>query len=255
MKRTIILGSILLAGSAILTTSCKKQEKGEEKADSTAVVSQKEEAKEDIPAEAEEEPGYASLDLQTFNLRGKVKDVKEYYNDEKQPARVLGFDQQGRLTTMTSFSFEGPVTVQYVYKNATSFEGDFKENEGPYARTELRRDKQNRLIAVPTSEFEYAPDGKLKEYSLSGWEDGTTYTKLTFDEKGNILTEEYKGEGEGSEWVGDNKYEYTAFDEKGNWTRCKVSDTGCFYDMSESADGKERETNVSTRRRVITYYE
>ncbi len=255
MKKTIILGSILLAGSAILNTSCKKQEKAEEKADSTAVVSQKEEAKEDTPAEAEEEPEYASADLQTFNLRGKVKDVKEYYNDEKEPAQVLGFDQLGRLTTMTAYSFEGPVTMQYIYKNETSFEGEFKEIEGPYARTELQRDKQNRLTTIPCSEFEYAPDGKLKEYSVSGWEDGTTFTKLTFDEKGNILTEEYSGAGEGSEWVGNKKYEYTAFDEKGNWTRYKVSDTGCFYDMGESPDDKERETNVSTRRRVITYYE
>lgn len=248
--------SVLATVFSLLTTSCNKQQKEEAKTDSTAVAQQTETKAEEPVAEVEEEkPEFASLDLQTFNLRGQVKEVKEYRDKEKEPFRLLGFDKLGRITTMLAYKFQGPVPVQYIYKNETSFEGDFKTDEEDYVNTNLERDKQNRLTNIPNMGFEYDADGKLKGYDISGWEDGTSFTQLTFDDKGNVLTNKYSGAGEGCEWVGTQKIEYTAFDEKGNWTNCKISDTGCFCDMDENPDDMPKETNKSTRRRVITYYE
>ena len=245
MRKTILLTAIV-ATCMMMNTSCKKTETNNN-TDSTAVAANKVE-------EIAEEPKceFESLDLQTFNLHGKVKRVETYWGDNDKTDDVLEFDEHGRLYIMTAQSFEGPVEETFNYSTATGFEGEFNELEGGYASMNMQRDEQHRLTHTCCQTFMYDDEGRLKSYETTGWEASTEYTDFTFDDKGNILTATYNGDGEGMEWQGNTTYKYTAFDEHGNWTSCEITEVGSYQNFDEEPGSAE--TTESSKRRVITYY-
>lgn len=253
MKKVMIFAVASVLGTLLTITSCKK---GEEKK-----TENKEQAK-DAPQQSDgestepmDEPRsvYYSIDLQTYNLRGPVKSVEEYREGENEPFNVLGFDEHGRLTKMSAYTFEGPVTVTYQYSKETGFEGDFLDEGGMYCQKTLERDEKNRIIFVPTGGFTYDECNRWKEYIYGGWEDATTFKPETFDDMGNVLKETFEGAGEGMEWCGNNTYEYTQFDDHNNWTERKSISYESMYDFDTKPETYEESTGM--RRRVITYYE
>lgn len=240
MKKTLFCAAIVAIAFGM--TSCKntKQEPAndtEQKADSTVVVEEK----------AEPESEYKSLDLNCLNLRGHVSEVKTYKEKNPDYSDFLAFDEQGRLYKMTTYAFEGPVVVTFKYRDATSFEGDFVDDQEEYSRQVLERDDQHRIIFYGTKGIVYGEGCQWKTREDGGWEDSTTFTVQQFDEQGNIVKETFEGCGEGMEWSGESTYEYLETDAQGNWTKRKCIEKISEYDFGEKPGKYDKYETIEIR--------
>ena len=210
-------------------------------------------------------------DARSFGLLGDVKEVyltqttlsstNEMYEVVDEPGvenLEFTFDAQGRVT----LDMYGSV---YEYNDA----GEFVLGDSEF--TELERDEKGRLAAYDNTNLEW---DELEEFDiehffayrfgdddqnrviseeLTGWE-WINVCEYTFD--GNKVypaSGTFESDAEGWTEEGDIRFEYTAFDAKGNWTeRIKTVNTkGYDFDDEENA---ETWTDVVKQVRRIVYW-
>lgn len=187
----------------------------------TGQVAQETESQEEVPV--------AGIgDLAAYELRGKVKTCK--WKGEHGTETTYTFDQEGHLTKIDS-------------------------NQASDIFSELKRDKQGRLLSYVAGDFDcyeasrYTYDstsGLLKTISNECPDSGSDVTTYIYDNKGYAVKMEVKGSrgemGEEPEPYESTKtFTYDGFDSKGNWTLRKGKDS--------------TEKTEWTETRVITYFE
>lgn len=201
---------------------------------------------------------FHSTDLSTFFLQGKVKTMTQ--NDQ-----TMTFDEQGRLMEV-KMEYPGvdiePKILQISYEKmpgGTVVGGSI-----------VRRDNDGRLLWIGGTNPNACSgeEGFHYEYNEQGitnkrWYDsGECYAMLTYElvklneqdlpiqETSSVADEEY-------EETATIDYDYTAFDDHGNWTERKVK-MNIKTTEYNGDDGNEKVTSENkeqTEKRVITYYE
>lgn len=205
---------------------------GETEKDSTELTADTNSATGQVAQETEEAPVAGIGDLAAYELRGKVKTCR--WKGECGTALTntitYTFDQKGHLTKIDS-------------------------NQVGDIFSELKRDKQGRLLSYVAGDFDcyeasrYTYDstsGLLKTISNECPDSGSDVTTYIYDSKGYAVKMEVKGSrgemGEEPEpYESVKTFTYDSFDSKGNWTLRKGKDS--------------TEKTEWTETRVITYYE
>ena len=171
---------------------------------------------------------FESPDLQTYNLRGHVKnfDINAYNfgeEEDKYCKEHLDFDDNGRCV------IDGDITV--------------KRNSEGYII----------LIDAGLDGEEYEYDRNWRVTSRKKWSTSTQIERfIRFDGDGNPIESELYGEPDpenngDDKPFGKNKYEYIEKDSHGNWTLRSVER----IETSYSSYGEDREW---MEERVIEYY-
>lgn len=244
MKKTVFMLS--MSSLLILNTACNKQKSNEQNTDTVAVEDKLPEAKETETKEAQ----YLSVDLQTYNLHGQVKDVEIFHDQMEVPNDYYSFDRQGRIIKTVAQSFEGTISANYKYEDESSFKGEFENKEQLEENGQdasIKRDDKNRILSLPTREYTYDEQGRVKTYNERGWESMDEFVVVKFNDNNDELETTYTGGGEGMEWSGTTTYEYTQYDDHGNWTECTTT--------TQQKMDDENETIKQHVVRKITYHE
>lgn len=200
----------------------------------------------------EEQVTFTSADRKTFGLKGDVKECKgNSFGD-------LRFDEQGRLC-----GIEG-IEVKYtgdgndsgeVYFGPTKLYDFAKGVMSDY----FKRDENGLLtllVADPTGfAFTYDDSGFCSEMETG---DGQmiVFKSHGLDADGKPASGEFNIVDDMGENVSEVTYEYTKFDDKGNWTERTKTITKETYKSWETEETSVSTPNVSeVEKRVITYYE
>lgn len=158
-----------------------------------------------------------STDLHFFELRGPVKSMTV-------SSTVFLFDTDGKL-----LSIDGK--KPFVNEHRT-----IEDEEDFY----YMRDDKGNIVDVEGWEYsqQFTWKDNVIEYRYEQSEGDNSATTYTYDVKGNIIklvTKMWEEGEDGSAQFYVQEYEYTKWDDHGNWIECKVND--------------------EPRTRVITYYE
>ena len=101
--------------------------------------------------------------------------------------------------------------------------------------------------------FEYDAAGRPVTEEMYGWEWGTTYTNVFEGKKVYPASATFEGGYEGIEEKGTVKYDYSAFDRRGNWTERTVTTVTQSWEEGRE-DEVETLTEERLERRTIKYW-
>lgn len=266
MKKNLFI--LMVASVTMLSlTGCQKIKKliGKEDAspvaDTTAVVNA--EPEERVP----EEPTYDKTDLTSFGLTGHVKTVvtkiytakpqgdklvklEMFHNDEKEP---------------TAFTEAGVVTRD-AFGNPYFYDAKGKFIKGRSKASVMKRNDKGQIIFYENREssnhwegynydIEYDSQGRMKEFTYTGWEEIFTYT-LSYDGDNIYPSSQYmEGQATADLFKSEFTFRYLSFDEVGNWTErevWKINHEG----VEDGSDNPEMDTSheYQIETREITYY-
>lgn len=210
-----------------------------------------------------------SPDIHAYGLKGDVREVRLsvlLINDEPGEENILVADED----LLMAFDEQGRV-IQDDYGNKYTYDAD-GQYAGPYADfVEVVRDPKGRLLSynntgIREEDFEdfdvmsycdltreYDARGRVVTETYNGWEWG--YTVNYVYENDHIWPAVMSTDGfvEGfHERIG-NTFEYLDFDDRGNWTRRRVTsvNTSCEDGFEEEA---ETFTQTTIETRTITYW-
>lgn len=190
----------------------------------------------------EESEEFLGVDLAMFDLKGHVKQV-EYPRDNNQPngpALICKFDEDGKLVSGTLLEL-------------------FNYHPDPIA-LKPQRNEEGKIVSFIESRDTFTPvffdNGKIQTIDMCLPTMGCMSYNYSMDNYGVISsgTTEVSVHGYRSKIF--SEYEYTKYDDKGNWIERKVSGTS--YEYSYNEDGEEVEEKedfsggIETRR--IIYY-
>ncbi|MCR5352446.1 MAG: hypothetical protein K6E35_08170 [Bacteroidales bacterium] len=213
-----------------------------------------------------------SADVRTFGMTGPVKEVfqavtlisEDGVEQEAAPVAetlLMSFDEQGRVT----LDLFGNV---YVYDEAGNFV------QGNHEITVMERDPKGRILTYDSTRVPddmdydgfsleqffcvtFGYDGKNRPVleDHGGWEWETVIDRNFQGNKVYPESERFSGGFEDVVEEGTIHYEYTAFDDRGNWTERTVTKvTVTTEDLWEEKTEQQTETLVTRERRTIHYW-
>lgn len=191
-----------------------------------------------------EEEDFIGVDLAMFDLKGHVKQV-EYPRDKDQPngpAFVCKFDEEGKLVSGTLLEF-------------------FEFHPNP---TDLKpqRNEEGKIVSFNDSEIDatFTPvfhnNGKIMALDVCLPTMGCMSYNYTMDSYGVISNGSTEVSVHGYRSKIFSEYEYTKYDDKGNWIERKVSGTSYEYNYNEDGEEVEEKEEFSggiETRRIIYY--
>ncbi|MCQ2974211.1 MAG: hypothetical protein MJ211_05305 [Bacteroidales bacterium] len=138
--------------------------------------------------------GFVMADGKTFDLKGKVKEVKVLFSDEYIPDYTLNFDNEGKLV---SCSLSENVNAERKDNKLFSYQN------GDYSYT-----------------FEYNDNGfPIKKEELC--EEALLIYELTYNENDELISEVFETGSPDDPYV--HKFVIEETDAKGNWTKRKMN--------------------------------
>jgi len=176
-------------------------------------------------------------DARTFGLVGDVMEVTQTMMliDSQDGETVITEDQR-----VAAFDDAGRVTLD-PYQNIYEYDEDGVFTDGGVPETVMVRDAKGRIETYDNTgydeyedddfdvmeycslQFTYDAKGRPAQIELGYWEG---YQEQSFVYEGNQVypsSSTIKGGSEGYNEESTETYEYTKFDEKGNWTECVVT--------------------------------
>jgi len=200
-------------------------------------------------------------DVHTFGMKGRVKEVRLSVADLLSANEEDSWLEDNKLEM--TFDEDGRVTLDF-YENVYEYDETGKFLKGVTDYAAIERDKEGRIVkysqvkdeeddAQFTYNIKYDEKGRMAEVNLLLWE--STYTEKMSYTGDNPYFDKIvmKGDDQGDTYNAVTSYEYTKFDEQGNWTErtCTIE--------SKTTDEEGNEIDSSTQKtrqtRVITYYE
>lgn len=250
--------------STMLLTACNNKPSAaadDDMEDTTSVVA--------VSQEVEVKPEYNSVDALAFGLKGKVQSVLTQYISTYEENGELK-EEEVNYTKDITFDSWGHVT-QDEWGNKHLYDMDGAFYRGNHTYTIVKRDKSGRLVQYvdeePDTDSEdnqtftltYDKNGRIVTVERGGW---TGFWTETRHYEGNNLypskvetTSSYEGGGEG---VYTETYQYSCFDQQGNWTErvCVASSVETDDDFdSESGESTQIKETITIEKRVIDYYD
>lgn len=259
---------IMLFFSAIMLVACYESKPpamaNETIAETEDAIPTGKEAEESSPT-----PEYNPTDALTFGLKGHVQQATTQSFLTYEEGGEL---KRGGLNTIAKMAFDpwGHVTRDE-WENEYGYDAEGNYYRGNHTYTIIKRGKSGQLIKYIDEEpktdnesnctftFVYDKNGRLNTVTQCGWT--SNWSETYYYESGNIypsnITKSADYEGGGASKSSIN-YQYSHFDEKGNWTErlciCSEEET---IDDSESLDGQRTQINetIFIEERTITYYD
>lgn len=198
-----------------------------------------------------------SLDLQTHDLKGKVKEMALYVSiDGEDPAAIEEPTIPG-----STYTFDEKGTL-------------VSEDEYIYTADDLKRDEKGRIIYKHTFDVYGAEEDENVEYeieytygegnkpiitnsTLSNGLSLASSEEAEYDAEGNLVKREISVIFDGNQELISSTFSNIVTDEKGNWIRRTVTSSKVERMLNEELETEDSEPYVtySIEAREITYYE
>lgn len=208
-----------------------------------------------------------SPDIRAFGLTGDVSQVylTTVTLSTTDPEAELTSEASERLEL--SFDKAGRVTLDR-YSNKYEYDADGKFKMGRTDSTTFTRDSLGRIDTYDNTpddfefldfenyiqmKFKYDAMGRASAIEFGGWEWYTEHKFFYDKDKVYPSKMTYAGGSEGTEYKGEETYEYISFDQKGNWTERKVTSTVTESEEFSETEPKTVNSVVSEKRRIVYY--
>lgn len=215
---------------------------------------------------------YNPVDARTFGMVGDVKEVRvsrallsissgeeigdPWVDDDE---LEMTFDEEGRVTLDPYGDvYEYDERGYFIYGGTDELIRDddtgrimsydntiYEEGDGEYPDYDIETYFRIR--------FEYDASGRPVIEEMYGWEWGTTYKNVFEGNKVYPASATFEGGYEGVEEEGTVKYDYSAFDRRGNWTERTVTTVTQSWEEGRE-DEVETLTEERLERRTIKYW-
>lgn len=216
--------------------------------------------------------GNRPSDARTFGLLGPVKEV--YLTQTLVSTSGDAFDEDfapGEENLEFTFDADGRVTLDS-YGGVFEYDASGNFVAGFYDETEMERDQKGRLVSYDNTSrnwdedyedldfehffcyhFSYDALNRVATEEISGWEWMETLTYSYDGDKVYPSGATFESDSEGWTEEGEIKFEYTRFDDRGNWTERTKTITSRGYDFDDE-ENAETFSSVQTQVRRIIYW-
>lgn len=216
--------------------------------------------------EAAKEKAKKSTDYaRHYGLNGNVKEVRyslckmsdvapdedPWLEDDK---LIIAFDRQGRITIDeggNTYKYDEAGNVSMMLHGDTPVNEIERDSKGWIVRFQKRDGLNDREFEEYT--FTYDAQGRPLTSQFVFWE-ALNYDSLVYEgNKVYPVKRINNGVAEADNYENITKYEYTKFDEQGNWTERYATTDG--YEMIANDESTRKKTHYKHQElRVITYY-